>query len=252
MSVPHEEDQPSIRFEQLTESTADSPTLIEGLPGLGMVASIAVEQVTSQLGLEHHGNVISDDFPPVAAFSGGRVREAVRVYLGEDPALMTLQSDVPIPPWAVRSLSHAILTDLAPELDRAVFLAGAPAESEAARGDVVAVSTTDALERDAAAAGIELAEGPGVIGGVTGALLRDCYHADIPAIVLIVKAHPFIPDPGAAHDVIEEALEPLVAFDVDTQGLLDQADQIQDQLQQIAAQLEQYQEQEPHARGMYQ
>jgi uncharacterized protein len=245
----------STRFETTTELGAESPTLIEGLPGLGLVAAIAVDQITRQLNLDHHGTIVSNDFPPVAAFDDGRVRDAVRVYAGEDPAVMTLQSDVPIPPTAVESLSQCVLSDLAEEFEQAIFLAGAPAESEDEIGDVVGVATTDDLETALVDAGITLADGSGVVGGVTGALLADCYQEDVPAAVLIVRSNPYIPDPAAARAVIEEALEPLVEFDIDTQELLEKAEEIQKQKQQIAEQLQQYQQQQdqqPPMQGMYQ
>jgi uncharacterized protein len=247
----------STRFEKKTELTAESPTLIEGLPGLGLVASIAVDQITEQLDLEQHGTIASDDFPPVAAFDEGRVRDAVRVYSGKNPDVMTLQSDVPIPPNAVESLSQCVLGDIAQEFDQAIFLAGAPAESESQVGDIVGVATTDRLEAELTDVDITLANGSGVIGGVTGALLADCYYEDVPAAVLIVRSNPYIPDPGAARAVIEEALEPLVEFDIDTQELLEQAEEIQEQKQQIAEQLQQYQQQQQQDQqsgipGMYQ
>jgi uncharacterized protein len=245
----------STSFEKTTELETESPTLIEGLPGLGLVAAIAVDQITKQLELDQHGTIVSDDFPPVAAFDDGRVRDAVRVYAGEDPAVMTLQSDVPIPPTAVESLSQCVLSDLAEEFEQAIFLAGAPAESEDEIGEVVGVATTDDLETALTDAGITLADGSGVVGGVTGALLADCYHSDVPAAVLIVRSNPYIPDPVAARAVIEEALEPLVEFDIDTQELLEQAEEIQKQKQQIAEQLQQYQQQQdqqPAMPGMYQ
>ena len=94
-----------------------------------------------------------------------------------------------------------------------------------------------------------------MIGGVTGALVNDCYHADIPVAVLIVRSNPYIPDPSAARDVIEEALEPLVEFDIDTEELLEQAEEIQRQKQQIAELLQQYQQDDTEPRqtaGMFQ
>jgi uncharacterized protein len=245
----------STSFEKTTELGTESPTLIEGLPGLGLVAAIAVDQMMKQLELDQHGTIVSDDFPPVAAFDDGRVRDAVRVYAGKDPAVMTLQSDIPIPPAAVDSLSQCVLSDLAEEFEQAIFLAGTPAESEDEIGEVVGVATTDDLETALVDAGLTLADGSGVVGGVTGALLADCYHDDVPAAVLIVRSNPYIPDPAAARAVIEEALEPLVEFDIDTQELLEQAEEIQKQKQQIAEQLKEYQQQQdqqPAMPGMYQ
>ena len=90
---------------------------------------------------------------------------------------------------------------------------------------------------------------------MTGALLSDCHQGDVPAAVLIVHSNPYIPDPSAARAVIEEALEPLVDFDIDTRELLEQAEKIQRQKQQVAEQLQQYQQQEEQparTMGMYQ
>jgi uncharacterized protein len=248
----------TTRFVQETALEAEAPTLIEGLPGLGMVASIVVDQITRQLDLAQYGSIQSEEFPRVAAFDEGRVRDAVRVYAGADPPVMTLQSDIPMPPSATDPLSECVLEDLSGTFERAILLAGAPAESEQQIGDVFGVATTDGLESSLDAAGIDMAEGSGVVGGVTGALLANCYRADIPAAVLIVRANPYIPDPGAARSVIEDALEPLVDFDIDTEELREQAEEIQKQKQQIAEQLQQYQQQQQQqdqqatVPGMYQ
>lgn len=235
-------DAPDATFEQRTEiDPSTPPTLIEGLPGHGLVASIAVDQITKQLDLDLHGCIRSDALPAVASFNDGRLRDPVRVYAGA-PGVMTLQSDVPIPDGAFDALATSVLNDLAPEFERAIFLAGAPAQSEAEIGDVMGVATSDEVETALEAAGITLADGTGVIGGVTGALVAASHQAGIPAAVLVVKAHPYVPDPAAARTVIEEALEPLVDFDIDTSELADQADDIQTQLQQIAEQYQQMSE----------
>jgi len=225
---------PSVTFDRVSEINGDAPTLIEGLPGHGLVAAITVDVITRQLSLEHHGNIVSEDFPPVTSFKDGRVRDLVRVYARDDPAVMTLQSDVALPGQAFKALSRCILDDLAQEFERAVFLAGAPAESEDQIGNVVGVGTTATIESQLRDAGIQPADGPGLIGGITGALVSKCHHADVPAAVLVVKANPYLPDPAAARSVIENALEPLVDFDIDTTELEEQADQIRQQMEQIA------------------
>ena len=239
---------PSVTFDRVSEINGDAPTLIEGLPGHGLVAAITVDVITRQLALEHHGNIVSEDFPPVTSFKDGRVRDLVRVYARDDPAVMTLQSDVALPGQAFKALSRCILDDLAQEFERAVFLAGAPAESEDQIGNVVGVGTTATIESQLRDAGIQPADGPGLIGGITGALVSKCHHADVPAAVLVVKANPYLPDPAAARSVIETALEPLVDFDIDTEELLDQADDIQRQKEQIARRFKQLQQQQGQQR----
>jgi uncharacterized protein len=180
------------------------------------------------------------------------------VYAGTDPAVMTLQSDLALPPQTFGPLAKCVLSELASEFDRAIFLAGAPAETEEERGTVAGVATTPAIRDELTEAGIELATEPGLVGGVTGALIQGCYHEQVPAAVLIVRSHPYLPDPGAAQAVIEEALEPLVAFDIDTSELEKQADEIRNRMQQIAEQYQRMVEEESGGRtesglpGMYQ
>jgi len=229
----------SPQFDRAGTVDVESPTLIEGFPGLGLVASIAVDQITSQLDLDYHGQIRCPSLPPVASYQDGRVQDLVRVYAGADPAVMTLQSDLVIPPPAFEQVSECVLSDLATEFDRAIFLAGAPARNEEEIGEVIGIATDDRMESEVREAGIDLAEGSGLVGGVTGALVDACYERDVPAAVLVVKAHPQLPDPGAARSVIENALEPLVDFDVETAELKEQSDQIQSRLEQIAQQYRQ-------------
>ena len=243
-------------FEQVEPLELDRPTLIEGLPGHGLVASIAVDQVTDQLGLELYGTLFDETFPQVITFEEGMARDPVRVYATRDPAILTLQSDLAIPYPAFRPLANGLF-DAVEEFEQAIFLAGAPAESEAERGSVMGVATTPEMRDRLTDAAIDLAADPGVIGGVTGALAQACHHESIPTAVLIVKSHPYLPDPGAAQAVIETALEPLVDFDIDTAELEKQAADIQERMQQIAEQYQQLIEgdsQHPEAGmpGMYQ
>ncbi len=230
-------------FEQLTPIEADRPTLVEGLPGHGLVASIAVDQIQRQLELVHHGNVVSEAFPQVVTFQDGLVQDLVRVYAGEDPPVMTLQSDVAIPANSFQALSRCVTSDIAEEFGRAIFLAGAPASSEEEIGVVEAAATTEAVKADLKAANVPIADDIGLVGDVTGALANACYHEDIPAAILVVRAHPWLPDPGAARAVIENALEPLVEFEIDTTELREQADEIQAQMKQVAEQYRQMAEQ---------
>lgn len=230
----------TTEFDSLREVATESPTLIEGLPGLGLVASITADQITRQLDLDYHGQITCAELPPVVSYEDGRVRDPVRVYAGKDPAVLTLQSDMPIPEEAFDELGACVLNDLVDEFDRAIFLAGAPAQSEEELGDVSGIATTETIEGELTDAGIDLAEGSGLVGGVTGALIDECYRNDVPAAGLIVKANPHIPDPGAARTVVENALEPLLEFDIDTAELQEQADSIRERLEQVA---EQYQQQ---------
>ena len=222
------------RFERRSEISATSPTLIVGMPENGVVGSIAVTQITKQLALEHKGNVVSDLFPPVATFGDGWVRDLVRVYAGDDPDVIIPHCDIALPTQASADLASCVVNDLAEEYERAIVLTGVPAQTEELVGEVTSIVTCEDAAEQVRDAGIPLDPSVGFVGGSSGAIINECYHANVPTIALVVKAHPYFPDPQAATAVIEKALEPLVDFDIDTQELQDQADGIRRQMEQIA------------------
>lgn len=247
---------PTATCQRFTAFDAADPTLIEGLPGHGLVASIAVDRISEQLGLEHHGIIRSDAFPQVTSFEDGLVQDTVRIYAGDDPPVMTLESDVPIPTAAAPALSDCVIEEFAETFSHAIFLAAAPAQSEDQLGTVLGLGTDPRMQEELVTAGVDIADGTGVVGGVTGALVNACYKAEVPAILLLVRADPHVPDPGAARAVIETALEPLVEFEIDTGPLDDQTERIQAKKAQVAQELQAAQEAEGpvsmQARAMYQ
>lgn len=226
-------------FERVRELDADTPTLVEGLPGMGLVASIVVDHLRRELELDQLGHLRSEAFPNVASFEDGLVEESVRVYGGTDPDVMTLHSHLPIPDDAARPLSECVLTGLADAFEEAIFLVGAPAQAEQDMGEVTGIATTEAQRDRLEDSGIELAGETGAIGGATGALLRACYRSDLPAVALLVRCRPKTPDPGAARSVIEHGLERLVDFEIDTEQLEQRDKEIQEQMQQVAHQFQQ-------------
>lgn len=232
----------SARFERRAEVTAESPTLIVGMPENGVVGSIAVNHVTEQLGLEQKGNIVSESFPPVATYGDGRVRDLVRVYAGADPPVVIPHCDIALPTYANGDLAACVVNDLAEDFERAIVLAAVPAQTEEEVGEVTGIVTSEKAETELQEIGIPLDPNVGFLGGASGAVVNDCYHANVPTIALIVKAHPYLPDPEAARAIIEKALEPLVDFDIDTQGLREQAEDIRERMDQIVQHYEQLQE----------
>lgn len=243
------------RFERRGELTAESPTLIVGMPENGVVGSIVVDQITKQLGLEHKGNVVSESFPNVSTFGEGRVRDLVRVFAGADPAVVIPHCDIALPMSANADLAACVVNDLAAEFEQAIIMAGVPAPSEEQIGEVTGVVTCEETENELREAGVQLEPSVGYLTGASGAILNECYHANVPTMALIVKAHPFFPDPKAAQAVIEKALEPLVNFEIDTQELEEQTDEIRRQMEQVSRHFEQLQNSQERRTGtssMYQ
>lgn len=229
---------PACTFERRTDVELEGSDLIAGLPGLGLAASIAAGHVEGQRDPDLHGTIRSTAFPPAAAFEEGRTLAPVRVYGGGEPAMLTLQSSVPVPQDAARSLAGCVAEDLSPRCSRTVVLAGAPAATEEERGEIYGFATNGSQRTAIEEAGLELAEGRGSLTGAPGALVHACHRRELPAIALLVKAHPQLPDPTAARSLIEEGLERLLGVEIDTDPLEEEAEEIARKKQQIAQQLE--------------
>lgn len=226
-----------LSFERVSEDDFEGATLIEGLPGHGMVAAIAVDQIVRQLGLTQFGSVTSDEHFPVVSYANGRIRDSIRVCGKSSPPILTIQSGVAIPPPAFGPLSNLLLEELRDSLERAIFLVEKPAPERDGDSAVSGVASTDELETELEETGIPLDE-EGLVVGPTGALASKFAREGVPTVILVVEAglNPFLPNPSASQTLIEDALEPLVDFDIDTTELEEQADTIQKEMQDLATQ----------------
>lgn len=230
-----------MRFEERIDLPTDHGTLVEGLPGHGLVASIAVEEINEQLAMQHAGSVESADHFPVLSYEDGAVTDAVRVYTHPSIPVVSLVSDTAIPPSAFADLGRTLVDALADSLSRALFLVEVPTGAPAEDPVVSAVGSTPDLRSSFEAAGVTVEDDAGLIIGPTGALASAFFHAGVPTAVLLVKTDvdPFVPDPLGAKALIDEALEPLVDFSIDTSSLEDRAEAIRAAKQQTAAQFKQ-------------
>ncbi|WP_132061162.1 proteasome assembly chaperone family protein [Halorussus amylolyticus] len=235
---------PSIEtmlFNEYAELPTDGATLIEGLPGHGMVALIAVEQIIDQLDMQHDGSVESADHFPILSYENGDIQDPVRVYSHSSTPVVTLVSDTAIPPDAFSELGETLVDELSDSLSRAIFLVEVPSVVGTEDAVVSAVGSTAELRSSFEDAEVTIETDEGLIIGPTGALASAFFHAGIPTAVLLVKTDldPFVPDPIGAKVLIEEALEPLVEFSIDTTPLEEQAETIRADMQNTASQLKQ-------------
>mgnify|MGYP000064840153 CR=1 FL=1 len=78
--------------------------------------------------------------------------------------------------------------------------------------------------------------------------------SDIDALGVVVEAASRFPDPAAATTLIETAIEPITGLTIETDSLLEQAEEIRATRQQLARQMQQAREESSKAEpvGMYQ
>lgn len=239
-----------------TDVDLESPTLVEGLPGVGLAGKIAADHLVDTLGMNEYGEVVHDGLSPATAFENDdrEVKSPMRLFVDAESELLVLQSAVPIEDVKAGPVVEA-LTEWVRELGvTPVYLAGIAEERDPGMmPDVYGIATGEAASRldDAA---VPPPQQTGIIQGPGSAFLNEAKERDVDAIGLLVESDPRFPDPQGARQLIEQGIAPIADVTIDTTRLDEEAEEIVSQREEMMAQLQQAVEdgQQVATRGMYQ
>lgn len=225
------------------EFALEDPYLVEGFPGVGLVAKIAADYIVDVLDMELYAEIHSDQAPAVTVFEeGGELRSAIRVYASEEEDLMVLKCDAP-----VSSSASELLADLNDWMQEEgilpIYQLGIPVKQRPDNSTVRGVFSGDASEV-LEVSDIQRPGSFGIIAGPTGGLLEKAIRRDMDAIGLTVESDPKFPDPAAARELIENGVEPITGIDIDTEILQKEADQIRQKKKQLAKQMQEAEDHE--------
>ncbi|MCD1294948.1 proteasome assembly chaperone family protein [Methanocella sp. CWC-04] len=228
----HDEDLVEVIAESLE---CKNPTVLGGFPGMGLVGNIVTQHLIEQFKMKNVGFVDSKLFPPVAVIYGGRVKGAVRIYESAEKELVVLFSDIPIEPLISKEVGSTIvqwIKTLNPK--EVVSIAGLA--TPGLDYNVYCAATTD--EEFEKIKDVALTFEMGTIAGVPGVLMNECMEHDIPAYCLLGETRGPNPDPRAAAEVVK-ALNKIYGWDISTEPLMEQADQIEKLLHKLSEQMAQ-------------
>ncbi|GAB3668581.1 proteasome assembly chaperone family protein [Halopiger thermotolerans] len=216
------------------------PVMIEGLPGVGLVGKIATDHIINQLDMRYFGDITGGELPPVALFEGPDpdVKPPIRLFADEEHDVLALRSDVPVS--AVNTPTFAAeLTVWLDELNTTpVYLSGFPSVQEPEAVPTVYGVTTGEADQMLADADITPPVGSGMISGPAGALLSHARDRGLDSLGLIVETDPRYPDPQGARVLIDEGINPLTGLNVDTSPLVEQAEEIISQREELAQRMQ--------------
>ena len=228
----------------------DAPTLVEGLPGVGLVGKLAADHLVDAYGMVHYGTARCDGLPEIGVYQEGdpTVRGPVRIYADAERDLLVLKSDAPVSAQAAESFAGCLVDWFGREDVTPVFLSGMPAERDGppslygvATGDGAAVLSD---------AGIAAPSESGALTGPTGALVHEAQRVGLTSVGLVVEADPQFPDPEAAGALLEGGVGPLVGIDVDTDELIQKAEEVGQAKAQLAQRMQQGGEESTSARPL--
>lgn len=226
------------------EMDVSDATLVEGMPGVGLVGKIATDHLVDEFDMELYGTVHCDSLPPIGVYHEGEqeILPPVRIYAAPDDGLLALQSDVPVNSEAVREFADCLIGWLQAESVTPLYLSGLPAEKSGVP-ELFGVATGDAggLLDDV---DIDSPSENGVVSGPTGAFLNRSGEVDLDGIGLVVESNERFPDPEAARVLIEHGIAPLTGIDVDVSELVDRAEEIREQKEQLAQKMQQVKQEE--------
>ncbi|WP_435066880.1 proteasome assembly chaperone family protein [Haloplanus sp. C73] len=234
----------------------DEPTLIEGLPGVGLVGKLATDHVAEAFDMCHYANINCDSLPPVATYEGGErdLAPPVRLYADPDRDLLALRSDVPVSPPAALEFAECLdewtgSNDVTP-----IYLSGIGREREEGETPALYGVGTGGTSERLAAVNIDPPEEAGLVSGPTGALLSHAVRTDTPALGLIVEASKRFPDPQASAHLLSTGIEPLLDVSIPVEELTERAQEIRQAKRRLAKQMQSAEEASSKARplGMYQ
>jgi uncharacterized protein len=237
-----------------TSIDLESPVLVEGLPGVGLVGKIATDHLVETFGMTHYASCRCEGLPDVAVYQAGSpdVKHPVRIYADAERDLLALQSDVPVSPNEASEFATCLTRWLDEQDVLALYLSGLQAEKEG-RPAIHGVSTGSAgallEEHD-----IPTPQENGMITGPTGAMLTESAETGLDSLGVVVESNAQFPDPESARVLLVDAIQPVAGIEVDTQKLVDQAEEIAQARQQLAQQMGQADEESTQAKpvGMFQ
>jgi len=228
----------------------DTPTLVEGLPGVGLVGKLAADHLVDAFDMVHYGTARCDGLPEVAVYSEGEpdVRSPVRIYAAPDEDLLVLQSDAPVSPDVAESFAGCLADWFRTNDVTPVFLSGMPSERDDAPS-MYGVATGDGAAL-LSEADVPTPTESGAITGPTGALVHEAQRVGLTSVGLVVEADPQFPDPEAASELLASGIGPLAGVEVDTTTLAEQAEEIRQTKAQLAQQMQQGGEDSTSARPL--
>ena len=225
--------------EERVDVSLSEPTLIEGLPGIGLVGKIAADHLVETFDMTYVAGVHCDGIPNVAVYHGGspEVLPPVRIYADEERDLLVLQSDVPVSPSSAEEFASCVTGWIRSNEAFPVYISGLAEEKDTPPA-VYGIATGDAEGR-LEEAGLAPPTDGGLVSGPTGALLGAAAEEAFDAVGLVVQSDRQFPDPEAARAVIENGIEPLTGVDADTDALADHAEEIRRVREEMAQRVQQ-------------
>ena len=257
----------------------NSPTLIAGFPGAGLVGSISTSYIIDKLNMYQIACVESEHIAPGVIYVGGKLRHPFRLYSNREGNVCVLVCEAPIMIQGMYSVLNTVMKwGLDNKVKEVIVLDGIAVEGIPDSKRRPMILSSDGKSADAANLlhddgnndshndNISLIEknqressnespfysNTAFIGGIAGGLLSACLSSGIACKALLVLASSGIPDPEGAAILLESVAQNTkdVNLKIDTKQLREQGANVKRRMEEIMRSIreqqkrQQYQQQE--------
>ena len=236
----------------------NSPILIAGFPGAGLVGSISTSYIINKLHMNQIACVESEFIVPGVIYTEGKLRHPFRLYSNKEGNICVLVCEAPIMVEGMYSvLDTFVKWALNNKVNEVMVLDGIAVEGLPDSKRMPIILSSDGRKADAAnlilddnnssdVTNIEEGEkkddnshsiypSTAFIGGIAGGILSSCLSNGIASKALLISAARRIPDPeGAA--IIIESLSKITnneSLKIDTQQLREQGANLKMRMEKI-------------------
>jgi uncharacterized protein len=203
----------------------DNPILIEGVPDIGLVGSIAVSHMVIEQKFEEVGYIKSDLFAPVMVVHERKVLNPVRIF--QKGKLVAILSEIPIDPKAGYILSKR-LTEWYKEkgAELIISISGTPVQEriDIEEPETFGTSNKENTLKKMEESGVKILE-EGFVSGFYALILKNSMELNLSSSILLAQCYQSYPDPGAAASVLK-VLNKMLDLNIDVKDLVEQAEDL--------------------------
>jgi uncharacterized protein len=252
----------------------NSPILIAGFPGPGLVGSISTSYIIDKLNMYQIACVESEHIAPGVIYVGGKLRHPFRLYSNKEGNVCVLVCEAPIMVQGMYSVLNTVMKwGLDNRVKEVMVLDGIAVEGLPDSKRTPMILSSDGKSADAANLlhddnnnidndtinltdknlrelpdGAPFYANTAFIGGIAGGLLSACLSNGIACKALLVLASSGIPDPEGAAILLESVAKTTndETLKIDTQQLREQGANVKRRMEEIMRSIREQQQQQQY------
>lgn len=206
-----------VEFHKVLEMKVKKPVIIIGLPGTGLVGSVAAAHLVEKMNMPFAGYITSESFAPLAAIHNYTPLPAARVHYSSDKNLVVVLSEMTIPVASSQEFADKVY-EFAKSLNSPYIVSLGGVSMKEGENVVYVVASDQKLAKSMLAKKGTRPIKEGATTGVTGVLLTKGVLENYPIASILAEASQDYLDPKAAANALR-VLSDFMGVGIDTSAL---------------------------------